>query len=158
MYGIVKQSGGYIWVYSEPGHGTTFKLYFPAITAALENPLARDQTHSEPSGQTILIVEDEATIRGNVRECLQQLGYQVVEAESGEAALQVCDDLRGKIDLVLTDLVMPGMGGYELAGELEQFKNYCSRASTGRAALQRRVPADPSPPSRLQPAAPRLHK
>ena len=120
MYGIVKQSGGYIWVYSEPGHGTTFKLYFPAITAALENPLARDQTHSEPSGQTILIVEDEATIRGNVRECLQQLGYQVVEAESGEAALQVCDDLRGKIDLVLTDLVMPGMGGYELAGELAQ--------------------------------------
>ena len=120
VYGIVKQSGGYIWVYSEPGHGTTFKLYFPAITAALENPVARDQTHSEPSGQTILIVEDEATIRGNVRECLQQLGYQVVEAESGEAALQVCDDLRGKIDLVLTDLVMPGMGGYELAGELAQ--------------------------------------
>jgi two-component system, cell cycle sensor histidine kinase and response regulator CckA len=120
VYGIVKQSGGYIWVYSEPAHGTTFKLYFPAITAPLEDPLARSEAHLEPRGQTILIVEDEATIRGNVRECLQQLGYQVVEAENGQAALQLCDDLHGKIDLVLTDLVMPGMGGHELAGELAQ--------------------------------------
>ena len=120
VYGIVKQSGGYVWVYSEPAHGTTFKIYFPAITAALEKPLARSESYSEPSGQTILIVEDEATIRSNVRECLEQLGYRVVEAENGEAALQVCDDLHGKIDLVLSDLVMPGMGGYELAGELAQ--------------------------------------
>ncbi len=118
VYGIVKQSGGYIWVYSEPGHGTTFKLYFPAIKAPLEDSLVRSDTYPEPSGQTILIVEDEATIRGNVRECLQQLGYQVVEAENGEAALKVCDDLHGKIDLVLSDLVMPDMGGYELAGQL----------------------------------------
>ena len=57
-------------------------------------------------------------IRGNVRECLQQLGYHTLEAENGEAALQICDDLHGKIDLVLTDLVMPGMGGYELACEM----------------------------------------
>jgi len=120
VYGIVKQSGGYVWVYSEPAHGTTFKIYFPAITAALENPLARSESYSEPSGQTILIVEDDAMIRGNVRECLQQLGYQVVEAENGEAALQVCGRLHGKVDLVLSDLVMPGMGGYELAGELTQ--------------------------------------
>jgi PAS domain S-box-containing protein len=120
VYGIVKQSGGYVWVYSEPAHGTTFKIYFPAITAALENPLARSESYSEPSGQTILIVEDEATIRSNVRECLEQLGYRVVEAENGEAALQVCDRLHGKVDLVLSDLVMPGMGGYELAGELAQ--------------------------------------
>jgi PAS domain S-box-containing protein len=118
VYGIVKQSGGYVWVYSEPAHGTTFKIYFPAITAALENPLARSESYSEPSGQTILIVEDEATIRSNVRECLEQLGYRVVEAENGEAALQVCGRLHGKVDLVLSDLVMPGMGGYELAGEL----------------------------------------
>jgi two-component system, cell cycle sensor histidine kinase and response regulator CckA len=120
VYGIVKQSGGYVWVYSEPAHGTTFKIYFPAITAALENPLARSESYSGPSGQTILIVEDDAMIRGNVRECLQQLGYHVIEAENGEAALQVCDDLHGKIDLLLTDLVMPGMGGFELAGELAQ--------------------------------------
>jgi CheY-like chemotaxis protein len=120
VYGIVKQSGGYVWVYSEPAHGTTFKLYFPAIAAPLENPLVYSEAYPEPSGQTILIVEDEATIRGNVRECLQQLGYHVVEAENGEAALQVCEQLQGKIDLVLSDLVMPGMGGYELAGELAQ--------------------------------------
>ena len=120
VYGIVKQSGGYIWVYSEPGHGTTFKLYFPAITAALENPVVRTESAPRPSGQTILIVEDEATIRGNVRECLQQLGYRVLEAENGSAALQMCDTFHGNIDLVLTDLVMPGMSGYELGGELAQ--------------------------------------
>jgi CheY-like chemotaxis protein len=86
----------------------------------LENPLACSDAYSEPSGQTILIVEDEATIRGNVGECLQQLGYHVVEAENGEAALQVCEQLHGKVDLVLSDLVMPGMGGYEQAGRLAQ--------------------------------------
>ena len=118
VYGIVKQSGGYIWVYSESGHGTTFKLYFPAITAPLENPVEHSMPTARSTGQTILIVEDEAMIRGNVRECLQQLGYRVLEAENGEAALRVCDDSNGKIDLVLTDLVMPGMGGYELAGQL----------------------------------------
>jgi two-component system, cell cycle sensor histidine kinase and response regulator CckA len=120
VYGIVKQSGGYIWVYSEPGHGTTFKLYFPAIMAPLENSVARRERVGDPGGQTVLIVEDEATIRSNVCDCLRQLGYQVVEAATGEAALQVCDDLQGTIDLVLTDLVMPGMGGHELAGELAQ--------------------------------------
>ncbi len=120
VYGIVKQSGGYIWVYSEPGHGTTFKLYFPAIVAPLEHPVTRGETFSAPGGQTVLVVEDEAMIRCNVRECLQQLGYRVLEAENGEAALLTCDDVGGKIDLVLTDLVMPGMGGHELAGELNQ--------------------------------------
>jgi len=118
VYGIVKQSGGYIWVYSEPGHGTTFKLYFPATAAALESPALRSETTSRPAGETVLVVEDEAIIRGNVRECLQQLGYEVLEAGTGEFALQLCDENRSKIDLVLTDLVMPGMGGHELAGEL----------------------------------------
>ncbi len=120
VYGIVKQSGGYIWVYSEAGHGTTFKIYFPAITAELEIPVARSETFLEPGGRTVLIVEDEAMIRSNVRDCLQQLGYRVMEAENGDAALHICDCLPGKIDLVLTDLVMPGMGGHQLAGELAQ--------------------------------------
>ena len=120
VYGIVKQSGGYIWVYSEPGHGTTFKLYFPVVAAPLENPVARYEASHRPVGQTVLVVEDEAMIRSKVRECLQQLGYQVLEAESGEVALQTCDGLHGKMDLVLTDLVMPGMGGHELAGELAE--------------------------------------
>jgi two-component system, cell cycle sensor histidine kinase and response regulator CckA len=120
VYGIVKQSGGYIWVYSEPGHGTTFKLYFPATTAALEGPVARSESIRRPAGQKVLVVEDEAMIRSNVRECLEQLGYQVLEAESGEIAVHLCAKHRGEIDLVLTDLVMPGMSGHELAGELAQ--------------------------------------
>jgi PAS domain S-box-containing protein len=120
VYGIVKQSGGYIWPYSEPGHGTTFKLYFPATTAALESPAPRSEITFRPAGQTVLVVEDEAMIRSNVRECLQQLGYEVLEAESGEMALKICEERSAKIDLVLTDLVMPGMGGNELAGELAQ--------------------------------------
>ena len=120
VYGIVKQSGGYIWVYSEPGHGTTFKLYFPVTTAAIESPVLRSDTISRPAGQTVLVVEDEAMIRSNVRECLQQLGYHVLEADSAETALKLCAEQRGKIDVVLTDLVMPGMSGHELAGELAQ--------------------------------------
>ena len=120
VYGIVKQSGGYIWVYSEPGHGTTFKLYFPATAAAVESPALRSEITSRPAGQTVLVVEDEAMIRSNVHECLQQLGYEVLAAESGEVALKICEEHRAKIDLVLTDLVMPGMGGHELAGELAQ--------------------------------------
>ena len=120
VYGIVKQSGGYIWVYSEPGHGTTFKLYFPTTTAALESPVLRSETTARPVGQMVLVVEDEAIIRSNVRECLQQLGYQVLEAENGQSALKLCDENGSRIDLVLTDLVMPGMGGHELASELAQ--------------------------------------
>jgi len=120
VYGIVKQSGGYIWAYSEPGYGTTFKLYFPVTMAALEGPIARSETIFHPTGQRVLLVEDEAMIRSNVRECLQQLGYQVLEAENGEIALRVWKEHRGRIDLVLTDLVMPGIGGHELAEQLAQ--------------------------------------
>jgi len=120
VYGIVKQSGGYIWVYSEPGHGTTFKLYFPVTTAAIESPVLRSDTASRPAGQTVLVVEDEAMIRSNVRECLQQLGYHVLEADSAETALKLCGERRGKVDVVLIDLVMPGMSGHEIAGALAQ--------------------------------------
>ncbi len=120
VYGIVKQSGGYIWVYTEPSHGTTFKLYFPATTEALESAVVRGETAFHPAGQMVLVVEDEAMIRSNLRECLQQLGYQVLEAESGEVALGLCEKNRGQIHLVLTDLVMPGMSGHELAERLAQ--------------------------------------
>jgi PAS domain S-box-containing protein len=120
VYGIVKQSGGYIWVYSEPGHGTTFKLYFPATTAAQEVPVTRSEIVPRPAGQKVLVVEDEAMIRSNVSECLQQLGYEVLEAENGEAALHLCSKHQSEIDLVLTDLVMPGISGHQLAGELAQ--------------------------------------
>ncbi|MGA2369068.1 MAG: PAS domain S-box protein [Candidatus Korobacteraceae bacterium] len=117
VYGIVKQSGGYIRVYSEPGHGTTFKLYFPTTTAS-PTRLTFREVFVRPSGQTLLVVEDDANIRNNVCQCLQQLGYQASQAESGAAALRVCEELEGKIDLALIDLVMAGKRGNELATDL----------------------------------------
>jgi nitrogen-specific signal transduction histidine kinase/ActR/RegA family two-component response regulator len=119
VYGIVKQSGGYIWVYSEPGHGTTFKLYFPTTTASPRRPTLRD-VFVRPSGQTLLVVEDDANIRSNVCQCLQQLGYQASQADSAAAALRVCEELEGNIDLVVTDLVMAGKSGNELANDLAE--------------------------------------
>jgi two-component system, cell cycle sensor histidine kinase and response regulator CckA len=124
VYGIVKQSGGFIWVYSEPGQGATFKSYFPTTDAALEMLPWRTDIAGRATGQTVLVVEDEGAIRGNVRDCLQQLGYAVLEAESGEDALEICQQKQGKIDLVITDLIMPGIGGQELARQLgEQYPN-----------------------------------
>jgi two-component system, cell cycle sensor histidine kinase and response regulator CckA len=120
VYGIVKQSGGYIWVYTEPGQGTTFKLYFPATNAASEILPQRTDVAGRSTGQTILVVEDETAIRGNVRDCLKHLGYTVLEAGSGEAALEVCEQRQGKIDLVMTDLIMPGIGGREMASQLAE--------------------------------------
>lgn len=119
VYGIVKQSGGYIWVYSEPGHGTTFKLYFPT-TMASPKRLTFREVCVRPSGQALLVVEDDANIRSNVCQCLQQLGYQASQADSAAAALRVCEELEGKIDLVVTDLVMAGKGGNELAIDLAE--------------------------------------
>jgi CheY-like chemotaxis protein len=118
VYGIVKQSGGYVWVYSEPGHGATFKLYFPVTDRASEQFAQRAGVSGQADGQTILVVEDDATIRANVGRCLQHLGYRALEAGSGEAALAMCNQNHGEIDLVMTDLVMPGLGGHELAAQL----------------------------------------
>ena len=118
VYGIVKQSGGYIWVYSEPGQGTAFELYFPTTDATLEVFPWRADVAGHVTGQSIVVVEEEPAIRGNVRECLHQLGYAVMEADSGEAALELCEQQQGKIDLVMTDLIMPGMGGQAMARQL----------------------------------------
>ena len=124
VYGIVKQSGGYIWVYSEPGQGTTFKLYFPMTDAALEMLPWRTDVAGRATGQTVLVVEDDNAIRGNVCDCLRQLGYTVLEADSGEAALEVCEHKGEKIDLVITDLIMPGIGGQKMAAKLgERYPN-----------------------------------
>jgi CheY-like chemotaxis protein len=119
VYGIVKQSGGYIWVYSEPEHGTTFKLYFPTTTAS-PKPITLREVYVRSSGERVLVVEDDANIRSNVCECLQQLGYQTSQAESGGSALHVCEQLEGRIDLVITDLVMAGTSGSELANDLTE--------------------------------------
>jgi CheY-like chemotaxis protein len=118
VYGIVKQSGGYVWVYSEPGHGTSFKLYFPITNAQPEMTIEPERLVLPASEHRVLVVEDEAEIRQNLRECLKQLGYQVLEAVDGVDALEVVEQRRGEVDLVLTDLVMPRMGGHELAMKL----------------------------------------
>ena len=120
VYGIVKQSGGYVWVYSEVGGGTTFKLYFPATNSSASQTTQRMDSARRAEGQTILIVEDDAAIRGYVRDCLQQIGYKTLEAANGETALAICEGTETKIDLIMTDLVMPGMGGRELARKLEE--------------------------------------
>jgi PAS domain S-box-containing protein len=118
VYGIVKQSGGYIWVYSEPEHGTSFKLYFPVTDAVEEIAPERGEVPPVGVGKTLLVVEDEAQIRHNLRECLQHLGYRVFEAVDGVDALDVFSAHQGEIDLVVTDLVMPRMGGHELSARL----------------------------------------
>jgi two-component system cell cycle sensor histidine kinase/response regulator CckA len=122
VYGIVKQSGGHIWVYSEPGRGTTFKLYFPPHYGATKAvPIERGAPPPAlASGATILLVEDERPVRSTVRRLLERHGYRVLEAANGLDALELVTSRAGEINLVLSDMVMPGMGGTELAGRVRE--------------------------------------
>jgi PAS domain S-box-containing protein len=119
VYGIVKQSGGYIWVYSEPGKGTTFKIYLPRIPekteSAVQMAAAAEAATPEPGTETILLVEDEANLRYLARQFLEKQGYKVIEAADGAVAMQIAVALEGTIHLLLTDVIMPGMNGRELA-------------------------------------------
>jgi len=114
VYGIVKQSGGYIWVYSEPGRGTTFKVYFPVVP---DLPPVSEQSMA-PAGddayQTILIVDDDEHVRAVARDVLRESGYRVVEARSGEEADQLAATHSGPIHLLVSDVVLPGMTGIDL--------------------------------------------
>ena len=119
VYGIVKQSGGYIWVYSEPGCGTTFKIYLPRVEAEAE-PLA---PRSEPpvslrGSETVLLVEDEDAVRNLTRKVLEAHGYAVLPAAGGQEALRLASEYDGPIHLLLTDVVMPNMSGRDLARRL----------------------------------------
>jgi two-component system cell cycle sensor histidine kinase/response regulator CckA len=119
VYGIVKQSGGSIELYSEPGHGTTIKIYLPAVDEPLQ-PLAHDQGAAQATGgaETVLLVEDEDAVRAIAVLGLEAQGYTVLPAESGKQALAIIEKHRGRIDLLVTDVVMPGMSGPELAEAL----------------------------------------
>ena len=118
VYGIVKQSGGFIFVDSQPQRGTAFRAYFPRVDAR-EEPAAVHDTlglpRPERGRETILLVEDEVNLRRLARQYLETQGYKILEAEDGAAALQIAAGHKGPIDLVLTDVVMPGMNGRELA-------------------------------------------
>jgi len=118
VYGIVKQSGGYIWVYSELSKGTTFKVYLPRVSPAGETiaPQPPATMAEAPHGQeTILLVEDESTVRELTQQYLQGQGYTVFEAADPNVALQISHAHSGPIHLLLTDVIMPGMNGRELA-------------------------------------------
>jgi CheY-like chemotaxis protein len=117
VYGIVKQSGGDIWVYSEPGQGTTFKIYLPRIDEFEEFIAAHSIAPVVPDqgSETILLAEDEELVRQVARRLLERTGYTVLEAESASAALSISREYQGTIHLLLTDVLMPGMGGRELA-------------------------------------------
>jgi len=119
VYGIIKQSGGYVLVESELRHGTTFRIYLPRVEDALEPAGAVGALSSQTRGsETVLLVEDEESVRQLVRETLESKGYKVLEADHGEAALQLAADHASEIDILITDVVMPGMSGRELSARL----------------------------------------
>ena len=124
VYGIVKQSGGYIWVYSELGKGTAFKIYLPRVAGeTLANVAAPIEFRRvEPGTETILLVEDEANLRYLARQYLESQGYKVIEAADGAVAMQIAVAHEATIHLLLTDVIMPGMNGRELAQRISEIR------------------------------------
>ncbi len=118
VYGIIKQSCGYIWVYSEVGIGSTFKVYLPAVDAPAEVPASAPQPSVGRGSETVLLVEDEDGVRALMRQVLHKHGYNVLESRHGGEALLMCERHSGKIDLLLTDVVLEQMSGRELAERL----------------------------------------
>jgi CheY-like chemotaxis protein len=119
VYGMIKQTGGDIWVYSEPGQGTTFKLYFPRVREPVsDSPESEAALARRSGGETILVVEDESSVRDLTVRILRQLGYTILTASCGDEALDISRSHAGPIDLLLTDVVMPNMSGRQLADTL----------------------------------------
>lgn len=122
VFGIVKQSGGHIWVYSEPGLGTTFKVYLPEATqGSAPSPRPNEEMGDPDRGgsETILLVEDEDPVRQVARDCLTRAGYQVLAVKNGQEAIALLARAHSPVDLLLTDVIMPGMNG-RLVSELAQ--------------------------------------
>jgi two-component system, cell cycle sensor histidine kinase and response regulator CckA len=123
VYGVVKQSGGFIWVYSELEKGTCFKIYLPRVDQSAENPGTPQGFAEAPRGtETVLLAEDEQDVREVAREFLESGGYKVLEAGTGADAVKLAAEHEGNINLLVTDMVMPGMTGQELAGRLQQLR------------------------------------
>ena len=123
VYGIVKQSGGYVWVYSEIGKGTTFKIYLPSVEEEVAPQEKKPAAAALPRGtETVLLVEDEEGVRNLAKEYLESCGYKVLVAEDGNAAIELVSKHSGPIDLVMTDIVMPGISGSDLAKRVESLR------------------------------------
>jgi PAS domain S-box-containing protein len=119
VYGIIKQHDGFIQVYSEVGHGTTFKIYLPISGDAAQNSLVKVPIKPLGGSETILVVEDEAGLRRLAQEILADFGYTILTAEDGEQAIQLYEAHKAEIDLLLVDVIMPRMGGREVYEQLQ---------------------------------------
>jgi CheY-like chemotaxis protein len=144
---MVKQAGGWIWVYSEVGQGSAFKIYLPKTNSSVTEKAAGREPDLE-GGETILVVEDQVEVRRLAVAALQKYGYRVLEAADGKAALRLSREFAGPLDLLLTDVVMPGMTGRELADRLLELRphtrvlfvsGYTEGAISYRGVLQSEV-------------------
>ncbi len=158
VYGIVKQSGGYVWVYSEPGQGSVFKIYLPAAQPEQPGKPTREQQETPAGGsETILVIEDEDVVRNLACRGLRDHGYSVVEARNGAQALHYIEQHPGTVDLVISDVVMPEMGGRDLGQSLARVEPglpvLFMSGYTGEDVVQRGL-LDPGAPFQQKPFTP----
>jgi len=157
VFGIVQQSAGHIWLYSEPGKGTTFKIYFPRVVTRPEPPVQCVAAKPVAGSETVLVVEDEDGVRTLIRSVLKRSGYTVLEARGGGEALLLCESHLGAIHLVITDVVMPQMSGRELADRLAarwpEIKLLFMSGYTNNAVFQHNT-LDPEAPFLQKPFTP----